>query len=84
MTSSEKKNIDPRKLQDLYNAFDNGEILCRGDDLLKIKLNVGEDVFFHWYLTDWPETVTIIEPQHIKERLVSQAQTILKKYGGRD
>lgn len=68
----------------LYDAFDNGEILCRGDELLKIKLNVSEDVFIHWYLTYWSETITIIEPQHIKKRLVSQAQTILKKYGGRD
>ncbi len=62
----------------LYNAFDNGEILCRGDETLKIKLNVSEDVFIHWYLTYWPGTITIIEPQHIKKRLVSQAQTILK------
>lgn len=68
----------------LYDTFDNGEILCRGDDLLKIKLNVGEDVFIHWYLDYLSETVTIVEPQYIKERLVSQAQTILNKYGGRE
>lgn len=69
----------------LYAEFGNGEVLCQRDDLLKIKLNVNEDSFIRWYLTHWPETVTISEPQRIKERLVSQAQIILQKYntGGR-
>ena len=38
----------------------------------------------NWYLAYSTETVTIIEPQYIKEKLVLQAQKIIKKYGGKD
>lgn len=68
----------------LKNVFDDIEILWKGNGLLKIRLNVAEDDFVHRYLICLPETVTIIEPSHIKDRLVSQAQIILKRYGGRD
>lgn len=68
----------------LKNVFDDIEILWQGNGFFKIRLNVAEDDFVHWYLIGLPETVTIIKPSHIKDRLVSQAQTILKKYGGRD
>lgn len=68
----------------LKNVFDDIEILWQGNGFFKIRLNVAEDDFVHWYLIGLPETVTIIKPSHIKDRLVSQAQTILKLYGGRD
>lgn len=68
----------------LKNVFDDIEILWQGNGLFKIRLNVAEDDFVHRYLIGLPETVTIIEPSHIKDRLVSQAQIILKRYGGRD
>ena len=68
----------------LKHVFDDIEILWQGNGLFKIRLNVAEDDFVHWYLIGLPETVTIIKPSHIKDRLVSQAQIILKLYGGRD
>lgn len=68
----------------LKNEFDDVEIMRQGNGLFKIKINVSEDAFIHWYLIFWSKNITIIEPSHIKDRLVSQAQTILKQYGGRD
>ena len=68
----------PNDYEILHDAFGNGEILHQGNDLLKIRLTANEDDFIHWYITDWSGTVTIMEPQHIKERLVAQAQTVLK------
>lgn len=74
----------PDDYEVLYNVLNDGKILWQGNELLKIRISVDEDAFIHWYLTYCPETVTVIEPQYIKERLVSQAQKILNKYGGRD
>ena len=68
----------------IKNVFDPGEILHQGKSLLKIRLNVCEIAFIQWYLSYLPESVTIIKPQCITERLVSQAQAIIKKYGGRN
>ena len=68
----------------INNVFDGGDILHQGKGLLKIRLNVSEDAFIHWYLSYMLESVTISEPQSIKQKLVSQAQVIIKKYGGRN
>ena len=68
----------------LKNEFDVVEILWQGNGMFKIRLNVSEDDFIHWYLTFWSKNITIIEPSYIKDRLVSQAREILKQYGGRD
>lgn len=73
----------PDDYEVLHNVFENGEVLRQGKELFKIRLSVNEDTFIYRYLTYCPETVTVIEPQHVKERLISQAQKILKKYGGR-
>ena len=60
------------------------KILHQEKDILKIKLKVSEDAFIHWYLSYLLESVTIIKPQGTKEKIVSQAQAIIRKYGGRD
>lgn len=73
----------PNDYEVIHNVFDDGKIMWQGNELLKIGLSVDEDAFIDWYLIYCPETVTVIEPQHVKDRLISQAQKILKKYGGR-
>ncbi len=68
----------------LDKVFDGVKILHQEKDILKIKLKVSEDAFIHWYLSYLLESVTIIKPQGTKEKIVSQAQAIIRKYGGRD
>lgn len=68
----------------LNSVFDNSEVLRQENKWLRIRTVGSEDDFINWYLAYSTETVTIIEPQYIKEKLVLQAQKIIKKYGGKD
>lgn len=68
----------------LNRMFDTSEILRQENKGLRIRIVGNEDDFINWYFTYSKETVTVIEPRHIKEKLVLQAQTIIKKYGGKD
>lgn len=68
----------------LCTVFDNIQTVQQIDNLLKISFKTSEEAFNHWYLSHLDSNVTIIQPQHIKERLIMQAKKILRKYGGKD
>ena len=64
--------------------FDNVEVVQQTANLIEIKLEINEEDFIGWYLSNLYSTVTIVRPQHIKDRLVMQAKGILEKYGGKE
>ena len=51
---------------------------------MKIRFDSSEEKFIYWYFEHWSESTTIIAPLQIKEKLITQAQKILRKYGGTD
>lgn len=71
--------------ENLYNEFNNVEILNKeSGDTLIVRLNASEKQFIFWYLTYPNIKIKIVDPQSIKKKILNQAQTILKIYGGRD
>lgn len=68
----------------LCDCFCDVEVLSKWDNLVKIRLNSNKEKFIHWYFEHWSESVTIIAPLQMKEKLIKQAQKILRKYGGTD
>lgn len=62
----------------LCDNFYNLEILDKRNNLIYICLNASEEKFIQWYLSHWSETMTIIGPQYMKEKIIMQAQKILK------
>ena len=68
----------------LCNNFSNVKVLHKLDNRVKIRFDSSEEKFICWYFEHWSESVTIIAPLQIKEKLITQAQKILRKYGGTD
>ena len=68
----------------LCNNFSNVKVLHKLDNRVKIRFDSSEEKFFYWYFEHWSESVTIIAPLQIKEKFITQAQKILRKYGGTD
>lgn len=68
----------------LCNNFSNVKVLHKLDNRVKIRFISSEEKFIYWYFEHWSESVTIITPLQIKEKLITQAQKILRKYGGTD
>lgn len=68
----------------LCNNFSNVKVLHKLDNRVKIRFDSSEEKFISWYFEHWSESVTIIAPLQIKEKLITQAQKILRKYGGTD
>ena len=65
-------------------SFGNVKVLHRLDNCVKLCFNSSEEKFIHWYFEHWSENITIIAPLQIKEKLITQAKKILRKYGGTD
>ena len=68
----------------ICNNFEKVKVLRQKDSFIEICFNANEDNFIHWYVSHWSSTITIIEPQNMKEKLIIQAKNILEKYGGKD
>ena len=68
----------------LCNNFSNVKVLHELDNRVKIRFDSSEEKFIYWYFEHWSESTTIIAPLQIKEKLITQAQKILRKYGGTD
>lgn len=68
----------------ICNSFGNVKVLHRLDNRVKISFDSSEEKFIQWYLENWSESITIIAPLQIKEKLIIKAQKILRKYGGTD
>lgn len=68
----------------LCNNFSNVKVLHKLDNRVKIRFDSSEEKFISWYFEHWSESVTIIAPLQIKEKLITQAKKILRKYGGTD
>ena len=68
----------------LCNKFSNVKVLHELDNRVKIRFDSSEEKFIYWYFEHWSESTTIIAPLQIKEKLITQAQKILRKYGGTD
>ena len=68
----------------LCNNFSNVKVLHKLDNRVKIRFDSSEEKFICWYFEHWSESVTIIAPLQIKEKLITQAKKILRKYGGTD
>ncbi|MCM1234618.1 MAG: WYL domain-containing protein [Ruminococcus flavefaciens] len=63
--------------------FRNAEIVEQDKELLIVKIGAFEDGFIRWLMGQSQDRVALIGPESTKNKLVENARTIIKKYGGK-
>lgn len=66
----------------IYDKFRNAEIVEQDKELLTVKIGAFEDGFVRWLMGQSQDMVALLGPESTKNKLVENARTIIKKYGG--
>lgn len=64
----------------IHDKFRNANIVEDKDDIVNVKLNVFEDGFIKWIMSQPADLVYIIQPTSIKEKIVNEANRLLGTY----
>lgn len=66
----------------LYDKFRNAKISEENENSFIVKIDAFEDGFVKWLISQSQAMITIMEPESTKNKLVEEAEKIIKKYGG--
>lgn len=70
---------NPNSIQYVIDWFGKNAKIYKKDDKLLVDIKGNESAIFYWYM-QYSETLTIISPQSLIDRVKEEAERILKKY----
>ena len=71
---------DPNSVVSVKDWFGKSSMIYRKDDKLYADIKSNESALFYWYM-QYSETMTIIKPQSLIDRVKAEAERIVNKYG---